>query len=187
MEKFDSNFIDSKIIDDVMKLIGENRMEIDTPIKAFNLFLSSNTDYLYNKTYILDWLDKFNKNINILQEIYIKTQNLFNDLMEALKPVDKYWFVLIDDYFIITSCYTKGILTYYRVKNDLEHELLDIESLEYIDKKINKYINCTNLFNVNEKEHTIRLFVNDFNTLFSFNFKNNIQLIEQIKFFIQGK
>ena len=46
----------------------ENNDIDDRIIKLFNLFLSSNSDYLYNKTYITDLIPRFIKNMKVLRD-----------------------------------------------------------------------------------------------------------------------
>lgn len=186
IDEFNSKIIDSKIIDDAIELItgveDNDNLQIEVPIKVFNLFLSSNSDYLYNKTYILDLLDRFNKNIKILK----KAQSVSESLLKELKSIDGEWFMLVDDYFIITSSYIEGVITYNKLKSGEINFMPGEKSLDFIDRNIYKFINCNNLFNINEKKHTARLFVSEFNVLFSLSSQDDIkELREKIEFFIQ--
>ena len=63
MNSFDFIKEESSLIDFVIN----NNID-DSIIKLFNLFLCSNPDYLYNKTYITDLIPKFTENINILRK-----------------------------------------------------------------------------------------------------------------------
>lgn len=185
--EFNSKVIDSKVIDDIINLISgvedDNNLQIEVPIKAFNLFLSSNSDYLYNKTYILDLLNTFNKNLNSLK----KAQSIAEDLLDKLKSINGKWFVLVDDYFIITSCYIKEVITYNRLKSRKISFNQEEKELAFVDRNIYKFINCNNLFNINEKKHTARLILSsDFNVLFTLSSKDDIkQLEKKIQFFVQ--
>lgn len=186
IDEFDSKVIDSQIIDDAIDLINEvkdtDNSKIEVPIKVFNLFVSSNSDYLYNKTYILDLLDKFNKNIKILKEKY----SVALSLLEELKSVSGEWFVLVDDYFIITSSYIEGVITYNKVKSEEIKFMSGSKSLEFIDRNIYKFINCNNLFNINGEKHIVRLFISEFNVLFSLMLQDDIKkLAREIEVFIK--
>ena len=60
MNDFDIKELDSKLID---YGINEDTLDVNI-VKLFNLFLSSNEAYYYNRTYINDLLPEFNKKIN---------------------------------------------------------------------------------------------------------------------------
>ena len=180
IDKVDFKAIDSEIIDTVMNnLISRIKESINTDmkdsdieeyleeylkkyIKAFNLFLSSNPNYLYNKTYILDLIDKFKENINTLNNI----KNMTKELSKQLPSIDIPWCALVDDYFIITY-YSKDEVYSYA---ELAEQSLT-EKLSLLKNNMYKFINCNILYDINENNHTVRLFCDDYNRLFSFSNK----------------
>ncbi|MCI2779607.1 hypothetical protein ACQR22_09645 [Clostridium perfringens] len=176
--EIDTKVIDSKIIDYGISI---NKFD-DKIIKLFNLFLTSNPNYLYNKTYILDFLDDFKKNVETLKDKLNKSKAE----AEKLKGITcKYaeWFAIVDDYFIIYPSLKNKCFSYCEFV-DLLQKQRDKEmriKLEKIKNIINKYIICNNLYNI-KSNSTIRVFYNNFQMLFCNN-KNN-KIFEQIQMFI---
>lgn len=186
---FDSKAVDSKIIDEGMNLSFYD----GTLIKLFNLFLSSNPNYLYNKTYILDLLDKFKNNIDILKKKREVSKKLLNSF-EALTFVNELCFAVIDDYFILTTFTKEEVLSYSQLYELIENSSETIYYLELnsIKGSINKFVNCNNLYDIKKNKYNIRFFYSDFNRLFSCALegdkekdKENISgVLKEIQFFI---
>lgn len=179
---FDSKVTDSKLIDEGIK----SSLYKGNEIKLFNLFLSSNPNYLYNKTYILDLLDKFKENINILKKKREVSKELLNSF-NALTYVSEPYFAIIDDYFIITSLIKEDVISYSVFNELIENSLKDLSDIRY---SINKFFNCNNLYNINKNKYNIRFFYCDFNRLFSctLNGEKDIEnindLVKKIQIFI---
>jgi len=183
---------DCKLIDTFIQ--SNNIEEIEENIKIiklFNLFLTSNPNYLYNKTYILDLLEKFINNIKIMKgryKISIELDKLFKS-SEYIKCNNGYCFAVIDDYFIITSLTKIGgdIYTYSQLTNylrELAKTNKDLKNnLEVIKNKVSKYISCNNLYNLSKKI-TVRVFYNEFDRLFYYKNEKYDDFIKKIQLFI---
>lgn len=162
-----NNEVDVKISDSKIIDYGRSLENIDDDIiKLFNLFLISNPNYLYNKTYILDSLSKFKESIKVLKNNSDKTKKLARKL-SALSTKNGEWFAIVDNYYIITSIYKDKYFSYYELHNLINKEKNKRkDSLKYIKRVVNKYINCNNLNRLSNNT-SIRIFYNEFNRLFS--------------------
>ncbi|QSX05435.1 hypothetical protein JYG23_12225 [Sedimentibacter sp. zth1] len=173
----DAKAIDCKIIDNGMKL----DLSDDTIIKLFNLFLTSNPNYFYNKTYILDLLDKFKNNIDVLKNKFDVCNSLINGF-KTLKYKNGYWFAVIDDYIITTSLFKNKGFSYAELCSLLQSTKIIQSELNEIKNKTSKYIICNDLYSI-KKASTIRLFYNNFHMLF-YNTDEQNQMRKKIQLFI---
>lgn len=184
-DDFDFKEIDAEIIDTFIKEPSIN----DSLIRLYNLFISCNPNYLYNKTYILDSLDNFKENVLMLKQKYEASFKLIKRLLKL--EIDGDWFIIIDDYYIVTSKTNNELMSYAQFKNKIHNSTEDTEPsslyLNKIKSKSYKYINC-NIYNVDRNNCSIRFFYNNQVRLFSYkleNYNNNKKkLLNQIQDFI---
>ena len=97
----------------------ENNDIDDRIIKLFNLFLSSNSDYLYNKTYITDLIPRFIKNMKVLRD---KKNECYKIADELKASSNTNFFILVDNYFIIMPDDEQSVVSYYELCSKILNE-----------------------------------------------------------------
>lgn len=184
MKGFDARESESFLID-----FGIENNEIDDRmIKLFNLFLSSNSDYLYNKTYITDLIPSFIKNIKVLK----------NKKNECYKIADKLksnsntkFFILVDNYFIIMPDDEENVVSYHELCSKILDKKINSNTFKRIQvkEKVSTYLESLDLFNINDKKMKLRIFFkeNDFVYIISNKLKKEDieKLSEEINIFIE--
>lgn len=138
----------------------ENNDIDDRIIKLFNLFLSSNSDYLYNKTYITDLIPRFIKNMKVLRD---KKNECYKIADELKASSNTNFFILVDNYFIIMPDDEQSVVSYYELCSKILNEKSsgNTTKREQIQKRICTYLKSLDLFNVNEQKMKLRVFFNE--------------------------
>lgn len=138
----------------------ENNDIDDKIIKLFNLFLSSNSDYLYNKTYITDLIPMFIKNMKVLRD---KKNECYKIATKLKVSSNTKFFILVDNYFIIMPDDEQSVVSYYELCNKIFNEKLNGNTLKRkeIQKRVYTYLKSLDLFNVNEQKMKLRVFFNE--------------------------
>lgn len=138
----------------------ENNDIDDKIIKLFNLFLSSNSDYLYNKTYITDLIPMFIKNMKVLRD---KKNECYKIATKLKVRSNTKFFILVDNYFIIMPDDEQSVVSYYELCNKIFNEKLNGNTLKRkeIQKRVYTYLKSLDLFNVNEQKMKLRVFFNE--------------------------
>ncbi|WP_196001955.1 hypothetical protein [Clostridium sp. 1001271B_151109_B4] len=182
MKGFDAIASESFLID-----YGVEKKEVDDKIiKLFNLFLSSNSDYLYNKTYITDLIPKFIKKLEVLK----------NKKNECCKIGDKLkennntnFFILADNYYIILPMYGTNVISYNELCSMISTDSKGVNILQKIKKDINSYIEPLDIYNIDEKKIHLRIFYKEDNFVYIINRKlgtKDIEILsEEIDIFIK--
>lgn len=184
MKDFDIRESESFLID-----FGVENNEIDDRIiKLFNLFLSSNSDYLYNKTYITDLIPSFIKNMKILRN---KKNECYKIAYKLKANSNINFFILVDNYFIIMPDDEENVVSYHELCSKISEEKLNLNTFKRIQikEKVSTYLEFLDLFNINEKKMKLRIFFkeNDFVYIINNKLKKEDieKLSEEINIFIE--
>lgn len=175
MKGFDLRESESLLID-----FGIENNEIDDKIiKLFNLFLSSNSNYLYNKTYITDLIPRFIKNIEVLRDKKNECYKIADKLKENSNTN---FFILVDNYFIIMPNDEKNVVSYFELCNNKFNKKGDYSTFKrsQVKKKMTRYLESLDLFNINEKNMKLRIFFKENDFVYTINNKLNKEDIENL-------
>lgn len=175
MNSFDFIKEESSLIDFVIN----NNID-DSIIKLFNLFLCSNPDYLYNKTYITDLIPKFTENINILRD---KKKECYNIVNELRKFNNDKFFILVDNYFIIIPDNSKRVVSYYELCSNISDDKSSGNTIKIkqIKEQIYNYLQYLDLFNLNKEKMKLRIFFNENDFVFVINKNSTQNYIDNLK------
>ena len=126
----DSDLIYYKYIDTLYN-IDNAEININKPLlKLFNEYISSNTDFKYNKTYLDDSVEDFVHCINMFKNKRSFVEKTKKELLKEYKHLQN-WIIILDNIFTIDSLCDQTLLTHiidcyddnntkYVLKNQLE-------------------------------------------------------------------
>lgn len=138
------NFLekDVKLIDDIFELMSVQKINVDDIYKIidiYNLFICSNKQYLYNRTYNIENLKMFKKNIEKLtykRDMIYKLLEKINQNITNIPKLTKDVYIILDKFYILSFNLKFQINLYEESKFYLIKELID-----------------TNLYNIDNKLH----------------------------------
>lgn len=144
------NFLekDVELIERILDKISNKKInitDIENIIKIYNLFICSNKQYLYNRTYITENLKIFLGNIEKIihkrDMIYKLVEKINEDIINIKKSIEDVY-VILDKFYILSSNLKFKINLYEddkfsRIKELIDTNLYNIDSK--LDIKIIKY------------------------------------------------
>lgn len=145
MNKWDNNL---KTISDAL-INGIDIIKGKESINVFSYFVSSNSSYKYNKTYLEDLSEKYFNTINMLQ--------CKKSIVDYIKINEKYsesdiFYILIDHFFIIKNNSSTTIVQELERNTKMSDELKE---------NLNDELKLFNLAFVSNKELVIKYYEND--------------------------
>lgn len=182
MNDFDIKELNSKLID---YGINEDTLDVNI-VKLFNLFLSSNEAYYYNRTYINDLLPEFNKKINRTKQRKRDCTNI-NKKFQVMS--NRKFYVLVDGYFILIPNFGECLLSYSELCNSVRNDKTGLGYLEKIKISVSKYIDSAKLYDIKDNTIYLRVFYEEMNFVYrieNITEEKILKLISEIEYFIES-
>ncbi len=114
-------------------------------LRLFSVYISSNRDFKYNATYLIDSIEKFKDNIAAFQRKREKVIR-FAEILSKQYVTPCNWIIILDDVFIIDDDFNFSTLTTFLKENDFSNNKL--QRIEGIAKY---HLKLFNLFAINCK------------------------------------